>query len=125
MREIIIIEDDEDILKFLKIVIDQYIGDINIITEKNGSRGLELIKSGNPDLIILDILIPVKDGIEICKELRNIKRFEKIPIIAFTSITLGNTEQFLLNSGFDEYIPKGIKIRRLVEIIKKYLTKLE
>lgn len=95
--------------------------DILITTETHGMRGFRLIKSGNADLIILDIVLPGMDGEKICKELRKMNKYSKTPILAFTALDLDFKEIDLLNAGFDFCISKSTDLFNLVKIIKTYL----
>ncbi|MEJ2279318.1 MAG: response regulator [Candidatus Lokiarchaeota archaeon] len=88
---------------------------------KRGDLGLELIKAGNPDLIILDIQLPEKSGIEIVKEIRSIEKFKKIPIIAVTSFAMKGDKDRILAAGFDEYISKPIRVQEFRELVKSLL----
>ncbi|MGQ4873415.1 MAG: response regulator [Promethearchaeia archaeon] len=119
-KKIYIIEDNEKNMKLFKAVL-KIIPDIEIIGEESGSKGLELIKNGDPDLIILDIQLPEKSGIEICKELREIDRFKDVPIIAVTSFAMKGDKERILKAGFNEYTAKPINVSEFREMVKKYL----
>ena len=95
--------------------------DILITTETHGMRGFRLIKSGNADLIILDITLPGMNGVNICKELRKINKYKKTPILAFTAIDIDDKQEHLLNAGFDICIPKSTDLLYLVKIINTFL----
>ena len=84
-------------------------------------RGFELIKSDNPDLIILDIILPGMSGFDICRELRKIDKFKEVPIIAFTSLSMISDKKLFVDAGFNDYIPKTLEINKLIKIIKRHL----
>ena len=119
-KNVYIIEDNEKNMKLFRAIL-QLIPDVNIFEETRGDLGLELIKKGNPDLIILDIQLPEISGIEICKELREIKKFENIPIIAITSFAMKGDKDRILSAGFNEYISKPINVNEFRELIKNKL----
>ena len=98
VKEIHIVDDNDEILKLLTMLIQYEIPDTIILTETHGTKGLNLIKSGNPDLIILDIVLPSMNGEEICKELRKINKYKEIPIFAFTGLDLSEEETKALKS---------------------------
>ena len=86
------LEDEEKNIKLYKAIFKKNL-DVELFIETRGYKGLEMIKSGEPDLIILDNKVPELTGIEICKEIRKIDRFKEIPIIAASSSPInGNRE---------------------------------
>jgi len=97
------------------------IPDVEIYEETRGDLGFELIKSGEPDLIILDIQLPELDGVEICKQLRKIEKFKNVPMIAVTSFAMKGDKERILNAGFNEYISKPIRVQKFRELVKSYL----
>jgi len=97
------------------------IPEVEIFEETRGDLGLELVKSGNPNLVILDIQLPEISGIDICTELRKIEKFKKIPIIAVTSFAMKGDRERILSAGFNEYISKPIKVKEFREMVKSYL----
>jgi len=76
-KKVFIIEDNEANIKLYKAIFKK-IPNIEVFYETRGDKSLEMIKSGNPDLIILDNNLPKLKGIEICKELRKMDKFKKI-----------------------------------------------
>jgi len=120
-KKVYLIEDNEKNMK-LFIAILKTMPDIEIFTEMEGDKGLDLIKSGDPDLIILDIQLPKISGIEICKELRTIDKFKKTPIIAVTAFAMKGDKDRILVGGFNQYISKPIKVSEFREVINKVLS---
>ena len=119
-KRVYIIEDDKRNLK-LFIAIFKTMPDVEIYSEIRGDTGLELIKSGNPDLIILDINLPVMNGIEIGRKLRKIEKFKNIPIIAVTSFAMRGDKERILAAGFNEYTSKPIRVSEFRKLVNKYL----
>ncbi|MHA1805307.1 MAG: response regulator [Promethearchaeota archaeon] len=119
-RKIYIIEDNEKNLKLFVAVL-KILPNIELFTETRGDTGLELIKSGNPDLIILDIQLPEKSGIDICKELRSMEKFKEIPIIAVTSFAMKGDRERIMEAGFTDYVSKPIKISEFRELVLNLL----
>ncbi len=101
------------------------IPDLEIYEESKGNLGLELIKSGEPDLIILDIQLPEMNGIEICSELRKLDKFKDTPIIAVTSFAMKGDKERILKAGFNQYVSKPIKVKEFREIVKRYLNLMD
>ncbi|MHA1725744.1 MAG: response regulator [Promethearchaeota archaeon] len=119
-RKIYIIEDNDKNLKLFVAVL-KVLPDIELFTETRGDTGFELIKSGNPDLIILDIQLPEMSGIDICKELRCIEKFKDTPIIAVTSFAMKGDRERIMEAGFTDYVSKPIKISEFRELVLKLL----
>ena len=119
-KNVYVIEDNEKNMKLFKAIL-KLIPNVGVFEETRGDLGLELIKSGNPDLIILDIQLPEMSGMDICAELRKIKKFKEIPIIAVTSFAVKGDKERILSVGFNEYISKPIKVNDFRELVKKFL----
>lgn len=119
-KKVYVVEDNEKNMKLFKAIL-KLIPDVELFTETSGDRGLELIKSNNPDLIILDIQLPVMSGIEICTELRKIEKFKSVPIIAVTSFAMKGDKERIMDAGFTEYTSKPIKVAEFREIVNKLL----
>ncbi|MFX1364388.1 MAG: response regulator [Promethearchaeota archaeon] len=119
-KSVYVIEDNEKNMKLFKAILN-LIPDIEIFEETRGDLGFELIKSGNPDLIILDIQLPEMNGTEICSNLRKIEKFKDIPIIAVTSFAMKGDKERIMSSGFNQYISKPIKVQEFRNLVLKYL----
>ncbi len=120
-RNVYVIEDDDKNMKVFKGIF-RLISDIEVYAETRGDTGLELIKSGNPDLIVLDIDLPVISGIDICIELRKIEKFKDIPIIAATALAMKGDKERIMTAGFDKYVSKPIKVTEFKELVKSLLS---
>ncbi len=122
MKKIYIVEDHPQNIE-LYLAIFKKIKNIKTFVETTGDKGLEMIKSGEPDLIILDYDLPNLDGISICKELRSLDKFKNIPIIAVSSSPIkGNKEEIFSKAGFTKLITKPIKINEFRTLILNYIT---
>ncbi|MFX0101086.1 MAG: response regulator [Candidatus Hodarchaeota archaeon] len=120
MKKVYVVEDNEKNMKVFTMVL-KTIPDVEIISENRGDRGLEIIKSGKPDLVILDLQLPGLSGIEIFKELRKIKKFNKVPIIAVTAFAMKGDEERIMKIGFDKYISKPIRVKEFKEVVVDFL----
>jgi two-component system cell cycle response regulator DivK len=119
-KKVYIIEDNEKNMK-LFLAILKLIPNIEIYSEMRGDLGLELIKKGDPDLIILDIQLPELSGIDICVELRKMEKFKNLPIIAVTSFAMKGDKERILQAGFNEYIAKPIKVAEFRDLVNKMM----
>ncbi len=114
-KTIVIIEDNEKNMKLFVDILNT-LPELEILSETSGDRGLELIKNSNADLIILDIQLPVINGIEICQELRKLDEFKNVPIVALTAFAMKGDKRRILEAGFSHYISKPV---RAMEFRKK------
>lgn len=121
MKNVYVVEDNEKNMKLFRAIL-KLIPDLEIFEETRGDLGFELIKSGDPDLVILDIQLPEKNGIEICTELRQIEKFKEVPIIAVTSFAMKGDKERILAAGFNQYISKPIKVKEFRELVINYLN---
>ena len=120
-KNVYVVEDNEKNMKLFRAIL-KLIPGIKIFEETRGDTGLELIKTNDPDLIILDIQLPEISGIEICVELRKIEKFKETPIIAITSFAMKGDKDRILSAGFNEYISKPIRVNEFRNLIKSYLV---
>ena len=120
MKSVYVVEDNEKNMKLFRAIL-KLIPDIEIFEETRGDLGFELIKSSNPDLVILDIQLPEMNGIEICSELKKLEKFKDIPFIAVTSFAMKGDKERILAAGFEQYISKPIKVQEFRELVKKLL----
>ena len=118
-EKILIIEDEEDLVKGLKInLVDEgYEVDFAL----NGKIGIDKALSEKPDLILLDIMLPGMNGLEICKELRRNKM--DIPILMLTAKGEEIDKVIGLEMGADDYISKPFSIRELLARVKAHLRR--
>ncbi|MFX1364395.1 MAG: response regulator [Promethearchaeota archaeon] len=125
IKKIFIIDDYERNLRLYKATFNGA-PNLDIITERDGIKGLEMLKESNPDLIILDYKLTNITGVEICKELRKIEKFKDIPIIMVSSTPIEkdvDRATYFKEAGFNLYFSKPINIKKFREIIKNLLFK--
>lgn len=119
---ILLVDDEADALEFMKYNLEKE--GYTVQTALNGRDGIEQAGEHDPDLIILDVMMPEMDGIEACRELRKDQRFENT-IIAFLTARHEDYSQIAgYDSGADDYITKPIKPRLLVSKVKGLLRRL-
>ncbi len=123
-KKVYIVEDFPQNLKLFEAVFNK-IADVEIFTETDGLRGLNLIESGSPDLIILDYDLPRINGLEICRKLRKNKKFSDIKIIAVSSSPLEDDTQrkrVFEKAGFDFVLTKPLDVKEFKILIKKLIS---
>lgn len=110
MKKVLIVEDDIGILESLKDEFESY--GCTVFSAQDGEKGLNLARKKKPDLIILDLMLPVKDGYEVCRELRN--EGNKTPIIMLTAKDQELDKVLGLELGADDYVTKPFSLRELM-----------
>jgi DNA-binding response OmpR family regulator len=119
MKKIVLIEDDTDLFALLKYNLEKE--SFAIAGSQTGKGAIELCRRERPDLVILDIMLPDSDGLEICKGLRNHSELANVPII-FLTARVSETDRILgLELGANDYIVKPFFIRELVARVKNQL----
>ena len=121
MKKIFIVEDDVTIRKGL--VESLQMENYEVSSTGHGDEAISSIKSTKPDLIILDLMLPGKNGFEICRDLR--RENIGIPIIILTSKTEEVDKILGLEIGADDYVTKPFSVRELVARIKAHLRRIE
>lgn len=105
-RKILIADDEPDILEILKFNLDNE--GYEVITAKDGDEALEKARRNQPDLVILDVMMPKKNGVEVCQILRGQPAFNDTLIIFLTAVNDEGTHIKGLETGADDYISKPI-----------------
>lgn len=119
--KILIVEDEPDLLEMYRLYFGQ--AGYEIIEATDGQIGVDLIKQKNPDLILLDILLPKIDGWQILKELKENPDTKKIPIIVFSNLAQADEIQKGLKLGADDYVIKSNSTpKELLERIQNLLN---
>lgn len=120
MNKVLLIDDDERHSQLLKSYLQQF--NIELEYALDGEAGMRLLKEMNPDLLLLDIMLPGKDGFEICREVR---RTSNIPIIILTARGDVIDRVSGLELGADDYVGKPFEPRELVARIQSILRRVE
>jgi two-component system alkaline phosphatase synthesis response regulator PhoP len=123
VKNILLIEDDQDIAELLR----HYLGKENISLKHatDGYSGLKQAQAESFDLIILDIMLPQMDGLEVCKELRADPKTASLPIIMLTAKTQETDKIVGLELGADDYVTKPFSPRELLARMKALLRRAE
>lgn len=121
--KILIVDDEPDILEFLQYNLTKE--GYKVFTSENGKNALELIKVENPHLILLDIMMPEIDGIDLCKMIRKLPNGDSFIIAFLTALDEDHTEINALEIGGDDFINKPIKPNVLSSRIKALLRRID
>jgi two-component system alkaline phosphatase synthesis response regulator PhoP len=118
-KKILLVDDEQDILEILSYNLEKE--GYKVFTANNGNEGIAKAKEIIPDLILLDVMMPEKDGIETCQEMRQIKELQKTLIVFLSA----RAEEFSQLAGFDaganDYIVKIIKPKVLISKVNALL----
>ena len=118
-KKIILVEDDPDIAEYISIELRN---EYNILYYNNGETALTNIFSQQPDLIISDLMMPVLDGFELCKKIKQNININEIPVIILTAKTGDDVKISSLQSGADAFITKPFNIEVLKQTIKNLIS---
>jgi CheY-like chemotaxis protein len=95
------------------------------VTEaEDGQQALDRVKQAKPDLVLLDIQMPVLDGYAVVHELRQTPSYKELTILALTAYAMQGDREKALQSGFDGYLTKPVDIKRLKEELEKFLSRV-
>lgn len=117
LKKILIIDDDEDIISLIKIILENE--NYNVTGAASGEEGIKTAIKQKPDLILLDIMMPVMDGWEILKMLRTEESTRKIPVAMLTCKTDVKDKLTGLQEGAIDYITKPFSPEELIERVDK------
>jgi two-component system, OmpR family, alkaline phosphatase synthesis response regulator PhoP len=114
-HKVLVVDDDESIVELLRYNLEK--NDYDVRTALDGMKALEIAKKFTPGLVLLDIMMPVMDGVETCRQLRLMPELEKTFIIFLTARAEEYSEVAAFDVGADDYITKPIKPRALMSRI--------
>jgi CheY-like chemotaxis protein len=103
-----------------------YLNAINyrVIVAKNGEEAVTLAKENFPDIILMDVKMPIMDGLEATKQIRRDPNLINTPIIALTALAMEGDRDRCLAAGANEYLSKPIKLKQLATVIQQLLSSL-
>ncbi len=119
-NKILIVEDEESLLKLESILLTSR--GYEVVVASNGRQALEAVKNDNPDLVLLDIMLPELDGFEVCRQIKTNPDTEAIPVIMVTAKKTGDDMTRGEQVGADWYITKPFKSAMVLETIQRFLS---
>lgn len=119
--KILVVDDENDILEFIQYNLKKEGYEVHLA--HNGQEAIDIAKKVKPDLILLDVMMPVMDGIEACKQIKSDSDLEKTFIVFLTARAEEYSEIAGFNAGADDYIAKPIKPRVLISRINAILRR--
>lgn len=125
-KKILVVDDDPDLVDATSIILKSKNYDVSVAYD--GVEGLEKARNEKPDLIVLDVMMPQKDGYTLCKELKADPDLSRIPVLLLTAVvanifTTRFTQQMGMETEADDFIDKPVEPQVLVERIEALLAK--
>lgn len=122
-RRILVVEDEADLLEAVSFALKK--DGLKPIPAKNGEEALRLVEERSPDLVLLDLMLPGLDGLEVCRRLRSTEKTARIPIIMVTAKAEETDAIIGLGVGADDYIRKPFGLQELVARVRAVLRRSE
>jgi DNA-binding response OmpR family regulator len=116
--KILVIDDDPAMTDLLKLLLEPAATDV--ITANAGPEGIALVRSGNPDVIVLDLMMPDMNGWQVCKAVRE---FSKVPILILSALDSPGLVAAALDAGADDYLIKPVPSSVLVAHIRNLVRR--
>jgi DNA-binding response OmpR family regulator len=118
--KILSIEDTTSFRRLIKMTLE--FEGYEVVEAEGGRRGLELARAQTPDLILLDLMMPDLNGLEVCQELKKDARLSKIPIVLLSSSDDSDEIETCLQLGAQDYLLKPFRPAMLLDIVRKNVT---
>jgi two-component system cell cycle response regulator DivK len=119
-RTVLIVEDSEDARYFMRLELEQL--GYRVVEAENGERAVEVAERERPDIILMDLSLPVMDGIAATEKIRSRDGFKTVPVIAVTAHQETDFRTGAKAAGFDAYVTKPIDMPWLSELIEGLLV---
>ena len=120
-KKILLVDDEVDLVETVRFPLEME--GYHVLVSYNGEDALNQARKENPDLILLDLMLPKLDGYKVCRLLKFDERYKHIPIFMLTAKTQEKDKVLGMETGADEYITKPFEIDYLMEKVKEYLSK--
>jgi two-component system, cell cycle response regulator DivK len=118
-KRILVVEDTEDNRQIMRDLLSS--AGYDLVEAQDGAEGVAMAKSSRPDLILMDIQLPVLDGYEATRRIKADPAISHIPVIAVTSYALSGDEAKTRAAGCDGYVAKPFSPRQLLQKVREYL----
>jgi DNA-binding response OmpR family regulator len=118
-KKILVVDDEVDLVETIRFPLESE--GFTVLVSYNGEDALNQARTENPDLILLDIMLPKLDGYKVCRLLKFDERYRNIPILMLTAKTQEKDKTIGMETGADEYITKPFDMDELLEKVKAYL----
>lgn len=120
-KTILLVDDSATSRLLHRTLISQKTG-YEVICVADGAQALRVIATKTPDLILMDVMMPLIDGLEVCRRIRQDERTRKVPVILLTFRTDPNSVKLGFESGCNEYLKKPVEESQLLQVLSTYLA---
>jgi DNA-binding response OmpR family regulator len=120
-KKILIVDDEEDLVETVRFPLEME--GYHVLVSYNGEDALNQARKENPDLILLDLMLPKLDGYKVCRLLKFDDRYKHIPILMLTAKSQEKDMLLGMETGANEYITKPFDMDDLLKKVKAYLNK--
>ena len=124
MTKVLLVEDNDDNVYMLKMRLE-LLGDFEVLAAEDGEKGCEMAAAERPDIILMDLEMPVVDGWEATRRLKSNPQTRDIPVIALSAHALAGERKRALAAGCNEFDSKPIEFDRLVATVRRILAGLK
>jgi two-component system, cell cycle response regulator DivK len=121
VTKVLYVEDNDDNVYMLKMRLE-LLEDFEVVTAEDGEKGCDMARSERPDIILMDLEMPVVDGWEATRRLKADPQTRDIPIIALSAHALAGEREKALAAGCDEFDTKPIEFERLLATLRRVLA---
>ncbi len=118
-KKILIVDDEVDLVETVRFPLEME--GYHVLVSYNGEDALNQARKENPDLILLDLMLPKLDGYKVCRLLKFDDRYKHIPILMLTAKTQEKDKALGMETGANEYITKPFEMDQLLKKVKAYL----
>ncbi len=119
MKKILIVDDEIDVVEVVTVLLEHE--GYEMLKAYDGQEALDIIEEVVPDLVILDIMMPKIDGVEVCRRMRENEKMTDIPIVMFSAKLSAIDKKESFDAGADGFISKPFNARGFIAGIKTYL----
>jgi two-component system, OmpR family, alkaline phosphatase synthesis response regulator PhoP len=117
MKKILVVDDQPHIVRLIQLNLERE--NFQVLTAGDGEEGIEKVRAEQPDLVILDVIMPKKDGFEVLREIKTSPELQHIPVIMLTVKTQSADIVEGLREGAELYLPKPFHPKELVALVKR------
>ena len=123
LKTIFVVDDEESSVKLVQLLFEDE--GYRVFTANTGEEAIDFLEKSdeNPDLILLDIILPKLDGLEVCKWIKSQPHLKNIPVVLFTVKASESDKITGLNAGADAYITKPFKVDDLLPLIESHINR--
>ncbi len=120
-RKVLIVDDNPDVLWLLDDLLKRSL-EVQVATAENGKIALETAREVQPDLILMDLMMPVMNGLEAIQEIKGDENLSSVPVLAFTALINTFQRDEVMEHGFEECLEKPLDFDELKNMVFRYLT---